>query len=220
MLTLNLPHTESDELSILCVGAHCDDIEIGCGGTLLELTAQRRVRVTWLILSSDPERAGEAKRSAAVFLGRAAEARLEIRAHRDGFLPYLGTQIKEEFEALKGRIQPDLIFTHYRHDLHQDHRLASELTWNTFRNHLILEYEVPKYDADLGHPNAFAVLGADTCRRKVETLLASYPSQANKGWFSADLFMALLRLRGMESNAPSGLAEAFHCRKVRFLESR
>jgi LmbE family N-acetylglucosaminyl deacetylase len=220
MLTLNLPQVESDELSILCVGAHCDDIEIGCGGTLLELTAQRRVRVTWLILSSDPERAREAKRSAAVFLGRATEVQLEIREHRDGFLPYLGTQIKEEFEAIKSRIQPDLIFTHYRHDLHQDHRLASELTWNTFRNHLILEYEVPKYDGDLGHPNAFAVLAADTCRRKVETLLASYPSQTSKGWFSADLFMALLRLRGVESNAPSGLAEAFHCRKVRFLGSR
>jgi LmbE family N-acetylglucosaminyl deacetylase len=220
MLTLNLPGKESDALSILCVGAHCDDIEIGCGGTLLELAAQRRVRVTWLILSSDPERERETRRSAAAFLGDAADVQLEIREHRDGFLPYLGSQVKEEFEKLKSRLQPDLVFTHHRHDLHQDHRLASELTWNTFRNHLILEYEVPKYDADLGQPNVFAALSADTCRRKVETLLASYKSQASKAWFSTDLFMALLRLRGAESNSPSGLAEAFHCRKLRFLGSR
>ena len=220
MLTLNLPGGESDVLSILCVGAHCDDIEIGCGGTLLELAAQRRVRVTWLILSSDPERGREARRSAAAFLGHAADVQLDIREHRDGFLPYLGPQVKEEFEQLKRRVQPDLIFTHHRHDLHQDHRLASELTWNTFRNHLILEYEVPKYDADLGQPNVFAALSAETCRRKVETLLASYTSQASKAWFTSDLFMGLLRLRGMESNAPSGLAEAFHCRKLRLLGSR
>ena len=217
MLTLNLPAPGSDVLSILCVGAHGDDIEIGCGGTLLELIAQRPVQVTWLVLSADPERARETERSAAMFLAGARAARLEIREHRDGFLPYVGTQVKEEFEALKDRVRPDLIFTHYRHDLHQDHRLASDLTWNTFRDHLVLEYEVPKYDGDLGHPNAFAPLAAATCRRKVDALLAGYPSQAAKKWFSADLFMALLRLRGMECNAPSGLAEAFHCRKLRLL---
>ncbi len=220
MLTLHLPAPAATPLSILCVGAHGDDIEIGCGGTLLELTAERPARVTWFVLSSDPERAREIERSAAVFLGAAEVAELEIRAHRDGFLPYLGPQIKEEFERLKDRVRPDLIFTHHRHDLHQDHRLVSELTWNTFRDHLILEYEVPKYDGDLGHPNAFAPLAAATVRRKVDALLAAYPSQAAKTWFTADLFLALLRLRGMECNAPSGLAEAFHCRKLRFLGDR
>jgi LmbE family N-acetylglucosaminyl deacetylase len=220
MLTLDLPARATDVLSILCVGAHCDDIEIGCGGTLLELTARHRARITWLILSSDAERAGEAKRSAAMFLGGAAETRLVIKNYRDGFLPYLGAQVKDEFEALKVQVRPDLIFTHYRHDLHQDHRLISELTWNTFRDHLILEYEVPKYDGDLGHPNAFSLLSANTCQRKVAALLESYPSQAAKKWFSADLFMALLRLRGLESNSPSGLAEAFHCRKLGFLWDR
>ena len=222
MLTLALPALTSsaEPLSILCVGAHGDDIEIGCGGTLLALTAARPVQVTWLVLSSDLQRAREIERSAATFLSAAKRSSLEIRAHRDGFLPYLGAAIKEEFEALKDRVQPDLIFTHYRHDLHQDHRLVSELTWNTFRDHLILEYEVPKYDGDLGQPNTFAPLAAATAQRKVDALRECYPSQATKRWFTADLFLALLRLRGMECHAPSGLAEAFHGRKLRLLGDR
>jgi LmbE family N-acetylglucosaminyl deacetylase len=217
MLNLAVPTGATRALTILCVGAHCDDIEIGCGGTLVEVIRKRPARVTWLICASDGARAEEARRSAALFLRDAAEVKLLIGDHPDGFLPYHGAQVKADFEALKGQIEPDLIFTHYRHDLHQDHRLASELTWNTFRDHLILEYEVPKYDGDLGNPNAFFPLSEDVCRHKVASLVQSYPSQAKKKWFAEDLFMAMLRLRGMESNSQSGLAEAFYCRKLRLV---
>ena len=214
MQNLHLPSSSSGALSILCVGAHCDDIEIGCGGTLLELTRQRPCRVVWAIFSSDQEREREARRSAAAFLKDAAEVTLIIKEHRDGFLPYVGAQVKDDFEALKPQVAPDLIFTHYRHDLHQDHRLACELTWNTFRNHLILEYEIPKYDGDLGNPNAFMPLPQDVCRRKAAILRESYASQSTKSWFTEDLFLGLMRLRGMEGASPSGFAEAFHCRKI------
>jgi LmbE family N-acetylglucosaminyl deacetylase len=201
---------------VLALGAHCDDIEIGCGGTLLRLAGERPdLQVRWVVFSSTPERAGEARASAAAFLeGLAGE--VIVRDHRDGYLPHSGAAVKDEFEALKREYSPDLIFTHYRHDLHQDHRLIAELTWNTWRNHLILEYEIPKYDGDLGAPNFFAPLSAAVLQKKISLLLEHYPTQANKPWFSADLFRALARIRGMECVAPEGLAEAFHCRKAVF----
>jgi LmbE family N-acetylglucosaminyl deacetylase len=190
-------------------------LEIGCGGTILKLTTgEIPLDVTWIVFSANEERRREATESADVFLGRAVKKEVLVNDYRDGFFPYIGGAIKEYFEALKTRMSPDLIFTHYRQDLHQDHRVISELTWNTFRNHFILEYEIPKYDGDMGSPNAFVQLDESTSRRKIETILASFQTQEHRHWFSEDLFLSLLRLRGMECNSPSGYAEAFYCRKM------
>lgn len=214
MLNLQLPTPASGTLSVLCLGAHCDDIEIGCGGTLLELTRARQVDLTWVIFSSDERRASEARKSAESFQQHAARAQLVVKSHRDGFLPYVGGQVKDDFELLKSQLRPDVIFTHFRDDLHQDHRLVCELTWNTFRDHFILEYEIPKYDGDLGVPNAFFALSEETARRKAAILRDSYASQASKRWFTEELFLSLLRLRGLEAGSGTGLAEAFYARKT------
>lgn len=215
MLSLGLDAGDTEPLRLLCLGAHCDDIEIGCGGTILKLTATgRRVETYWVVFSSDAQREQEALKSAHAFLGNVAATKVVIHVFRDGFLPYLAAQIKERFEQLKTEFSPDLILTHYRHDLHQDHRTVSELTWNTFRNHLILEYEIPKYDGDFGSPNVFVPLDESICRRKIDTILDAFQSQREKRWFSRELFTAVLRLRGMEANACSGYAEGFYCRKA------
>jgi LmbE family N-acetylglucosaminyl deacetylase len=202
---------------ILALGDHPDDIEIGCGGTMLRLLAERReLAVTWVVFCGNPERAAEARASACAFLKGAASAKVVVRDYRDGFLPYSGAAVKDEFEALKREFAPDVVFTHYRHDRHQDHRLVSELTWNTWRDHLILEYEIPKYDGDFGSPNFFARLQPPTLDRKIDLLLEHFPSQAGRAWFTADLFRAVARIRGMEAAAPEAAAEAFYCRKARF----
>jgi LmbE family N-acetylglucosaminyl deacetylase len=201
--------------SILAIGCHADDIEIGCGGTILHLIdLLPSVDVFWVVLSARGERAEEVRRSAEAFLEKAASRRVVVREFRDGFFPYDGGEIKDLFEALKEEISPDVIFTHYRQDLHQDHRVASELTWNTFRNHLILEYEVPKYDGAFGSPNVFFHLSEAISNQKVENLLRFFRSQRERRWFTEDLFLSALRLRGMESNSPSRYAEAFYGRKV------
>ena len=200
---------------VLVLGAHADDIEIGCGGTMLRLVSKPRdLDVLWVVFSASEERAAEARMSASAFLAGAARTRVIVRNHRDGFLPYSGAAIKDEFEALKEQFTPDLVFTHFRNDLHQDHRLISELTWNTFRDQLILEYEIPKYDGDMGAPNFFVHLDATLCKRKVDNILRYFASQRGKTWFSEDTFYAMLRLRGLESNAPEKHAEAFYCRKM------
>jgi LmbE family N-acetylglucosaminyl deacetylase len=215
MLSLSLDAGGTEPLRLLCLGAHCDDIEIGCGGTILKLTAAgRRVEVHWVVFSSDEQRKQEALKSASAFLGNVAANKIVIHSFRDGFFPYAGSEIKEQFEQLKAEFLPDLILTHYRHDLHQDHRLVSELTWNTFRNHLILEYEIPKYDGDFGSPNLFVPLDESICRRKIDTILSAFTSQSGKHWFTRELFDSILRLRGMEANASSGHAEGFYCRKA------
>jgi LmbE family N-acetylglucosaminyl deacetylase len=170
--------------------------------------------VTWLVLASNARREAEALRSAEALLRPAPSARILIEKFRDGFLPYEGAAVKETFEELKQETAPDLVLTHYRHDLHQDHRLVSELTWNTFRDHLVLEYEIPKYDGDLGTPNVFVPLEASQCQRKIDAIVKGFPSQTAKRWFSEETFRSLLRLRGMECNAPSTYAEAFYCRKL------
>jgi LmbE family N-acetylglucosaminyl deacetylase len=214
MLSLKLDLTDAP-LRLLCLGAHCDDIEIGCGGTILNLTTSpRNLEVYWVVFSSDEQRKQEALKSADVFLTNAAKRNIVIHEFRDGFLPYHGVEIKESFEQLKTEFSPDLILTHYRHDLHQDHRLVSELTWNTFRDHLILEYEIPKYDGDFGAPNFFVPLDESVCQRKIDYILGAFDSQKGKPWFCRELFSSLLRLRGMEANAASGYAEGFYCRKV------
>jgi len=200
---------------VLAIGAHPDDIEIGCGGTLLKLIETGSVsEVCWVVLSGADGRANEARASAEAVLQEVPGQRVIIRDFADGFFPYTGGEIKAFFERLKLEVSPELVFTHQRSDLHQDHRLCCELTWNTFRDHLILEYEVPKYDGDLGSPNLFVPLSEDLSARKVEHLLTHFASQADKRWFREDLFRGLLRLRGMECNATTSLAEAFYCRKA------
>jgi LmbE family N-acetylglucosaminyl deacetylase len=210
MITTNL----SGVRRILCIGAHSDDIEIGCGGTILQLVAgAKQIEVYWLVLCSNKKRAQEARQSANAFLKGVKKKTVVAKDFRDGFLPYLGGQVKECFEELKKTYSPDLVFTHFRHDLHQDHRLASELTWNTFRNHLILEYEIPKYDGDLQQPNFFVPLSDAVRRKKVRRLMNHFASQQKKHWYSEDLFNGLMRLRGMEAAAPAFHAEGFYCRK-------
>jgi len=202
---------------VLALGAHADDIEIGCGGTILRLAAEvPELEVVWVVFCSTPEREKEARASAEAFLAGVPRRQVVVKAHRDGFLPYSGAQVKEDFESLKSFGPPEVIFTHYRHDRHQDHRLISDLTWNTWRDHFVLEYEVPKWDGDLGAPNFFAPLTPETLEHKVGLVLAHYPSQQGKHWFTADLLRALPRIRGMECAAPLGLAEAFYCRKAIF----
>jgi len=213
MLGIDLAR-QADPLQVLCLGAHADDLEIGCGGTVLRLLESGRpVVVTWVVFSAEGERQREAHESAEIFLARAKTRIVVLKGFRDGFFPYQGPTIKEDFEELKRQVAPDLIFSHYRNDLHQDHRLISELTWNTFRNNLILEYEIPKYDGDLGSPNMFVDLDEPLCRRKVQTILDVYRTQAGKHWFDQDLFLALLRIRGMECGGGK-YAEAFYSRKT------
>jgi len=202
-------------LELLCLGAHSDDLELGCGGTLLRLLNELPIeQVTWVVLSGDEERAAEAERSYRKLLNGRCKTEIHLQHFRDGFFPYTAAPIKEFFESLKTRTRPDLILTHYRDDRHQDHRLTSELTYNTFRDHLILEYEVMKKDGDLGRPNTYVTLDEDTVQRKVELLMHGFGSQRDKSWFSEDAFLALMRLRGIESGAPSGYAEAFYGRKI------
>lgn len=214
MLSLNLPQNATVPLKILCLGAHSDDVEIGCGGTLLQLLSrQKNVEVDWVVFSSSKERAREARASAELYLERAKRRSVVVHGFRDSFFPFDGAKIKKQFEALKS-VSPDIVFTHARGDAHQDHRLLAELTWNTFRNHLILEYEVPKYDGDLGQPNFFVPLEKRSYERKVRYLMDAFATQRSKLWFREETFFALMRLRGMECVAPSGYAEAFYCRKV------
>jgi LmbE family N-acetylglucosaminyl deacetylase len=200
---------------VLCLGAHSDDIEIGCGGTVLRMIEQSKsIEFYWIVLSSNPRRAKEAESSANAFLGRARKKTVVVKSFRDGFLAYLGPPVKECFEELKKVFTPDVIFTHSRHDLHQDHRLVCELTWNTFRDHFILEYEVPKYDADLRSPNFFVPLSDAQARRKVNSLMRYFTTQQNKRWFREELFYGLMRLRATEAASPARYSEAFYCRKV------
>ena len=203
------------EFSILCLGAHSDDIEIGCGGTMLRLIKEyKHLNITWIVFSADQQRIVEAQASADAFLRNAYENRVIVKEFKNGYFPYIGAQIKDYFEQLKQELTPDLIFTHYHHDLHQDHRLINELTWSTFRNHLILEYEIPKYDGDLGSPNFYVDLDETISEQKIEYLIYYFKTQAEKHWFTKDTFYSTLRLRGVESNAPHRCAEAFYGRKI------
>ena len=214
MIALSFASAPDTPLRVLCLGAHSDDIEIGCGGTVLRLAAARCVDVTWVVLSADAARAGEARRGADLFLRSAARASVLVKEFRDGFFPYVGADVKTYFEELKAIVSPDVVFTHYRADRHQDHRLVSELTWNTFRDHLILEYEIPKWDGDLGSPNCYVALDEETCGRKTDYLLATFQSQIGKRWFTADTFQGLMRVRGIEAGAAEGYAEAFYAHKL------
>ncbi len=200
---------------ILCLGAHCDDIEIGCGGAILSIIEENpNLSITWVVFTSAEERMEEAQEGARLFTQNAQDVDVRIHEFKDGYLPYVGGEVKEAFEELKHEVQPDLIFTHSRQDLHQDHRKVCELTWNTYRNHQILEYEIPKWDGDLGVPNSFIHLSQEVGHKKILYLQQAYNSQQAKKWFTDDLFWSLMRIRGMESNSPSNLSEAFFSRKM------
>ena len=200
---------------VLAIGCHADDIEIGCGGTLLTLARSNPgVEVDWVVLAATGDREQEARASAASFLADVAAARVDVHGFRDGFLPYVGAEVKEVFEALKRRLDPQIVLTHAGYDFHQDHRLACELTWNTFRNHLILEYEIPKVDGDLGRPNLYVPLSTEVVEQKLALLEQHFPTQSGKHWFDREMFLGLMRLRGMESVADERYAEAFTSRKA------
>ena len=201
--------------TILFLGAHCDDIEIGCGGTVMQLARRYpKARFVWVTLSSDPERAAETRAAAERLLQDARERDIRVEEFPGSYFPARFSDLKDYFEGLKA-LKPDLVFTHLRQDLHQDHRVTNELTWNAFRDHLVLEYEIPKFDGDLGVPNVFIPLTRAALRRKCDVVTECFPSQASKTWFSRDTFEAIARLRGIECNAPEGFAEAFYGRKLR-----
>ena len=211
MIPLNTDHVRS----VLCLGAHPDDIEIGCGGTLLSLLKARpELEITWVVFGAQGARVDESRRGAEHFLGSRAADRVIVKGFRDSFFPYHGVEIKEFMEQVRDECSPDLIFTHHRHDMHQDHRVLAELTWCAFRNHLILEYEIAKYEGDLGRPNCYFPLEESICRRKIDLVVESFPSQHDKRWFTEDAYWALLRLRGVECHSPTRFAEAFHAPKI------
>jgi LmbE family N-acetylglucosaminyl deacetylase len=215
MIPLKLNGAPDRSLQILCLGSHADDIEIGCGGTILRLAAEYPNCVFhWVVFSAIGPREAEARLAASRFVDPVRLKGPILKSFQDGFMPFVGADVKKAFEELKLVVSPDLILTHNRKDAHQDHRMISELTWNTFRNHLILEYEIPKYDGDMGQPEVFIPLSAEHCEMKTKIILESFQTQLGKRWFQRETFFSLMRLRGMECNAQSGYAEAFYARKL------
>jgi len=200
---------------ILCLGAHSDDLEIGCGGTVRRIIQSfPRVEIRWHVFSAAGRRRREAERSAKQFLEGTKGAQIRIGHFRASYFPEQWAAIKNVFERTKREFEPDLVFTHWRDDRHQDHRVLSDLAWNTFRNHAILEYEIPKYDGDLGNPNFYVALEDDLCREKVSGILRHFRTQEGRHWFTEDTFLALLRLRGIECGPGTRYAEAFYARKL------
>ena len=214
-----LPDLPADG-TILCLGAHSDDIEIGCSGLLMQLHARHPgLRFAWVVFSGDDIRERETRAAAAAVM-RGANLSLTVHKFRGSYFPYCGSDIKDAFEGLRSRVNPDLVLTHYLTDRHQDHRVISELTWNTYRNHVVLEYEIPKYDGDLAHPGVFCPLPEVMVEKKIATLLECFGSQRSHQWFDADLFRGHMRLRGVECNSPTRFAEAFHARNPERSERR
>lgn len=214
-MTLRFKPDLAENGTVLCLGAHCDDIEIGCGGTLIELRQRHpRLRFVWVVFSGDPVREPETRAAAAALLAGGANLTVDTHRFRTSYFPHVAADIKDAFESLRSRVAPDLVMTHYLADRHQDHRVIAELTWNTFRSHAILEYEIPKYEGDLAQPGVYCPLSPATVDLKVRTLLECFPSQRQQQWFDADLFRGHLRVRGVECNSPSRYAEAFHARKL------
>jgi LmbE family N-acetylglucosaminyl deacetylase len=207
---------KTPEPKILCLGAHPDDIEIGCGGTILKILDEiPGASFQWIVFSGNQKRITEAQDSARRFLGN-APAKYDFLQFKDSYFPFIGASIKDYFEEIKKIYCPDIIFSHYSKDAHQDHRLISDLTWNTFRDHFIVEYEIPKYDGDLTTPNVYVHLSEKIVSRKISYIISSFESQKEKSWFTEDAFRSLLRIRGIESNASKLYAEGFHCRKIIF----
>ena len=215
MIALRPDIPDDQPLRVLCLGAHCDDIEIGCGGTLRRLIERPGGAICrYEVLSSTPERRAEAEAATEALLDGALERTVAVATFREGYFPFVGDRIKDRFEEIKGEFTPDIVLTHQRHDRHQDHRVLSDLAWNTFRDHLVLEYEIPKWDGDMGVPNLFVPLEPAHVDAKLGVVLERFPSQRAKPWFDEETFRGLMRLRGMECNAPSRYAEAFYCRKA------
>jgi LmbE family N-acetylglucosaminyl deacetylase len=215
MLPFTIPSAGDAPLKVLCLGAHADDIEVGCGGTILRLAAELPMLcVRWVVFSGEGARDAEARSSATSFLRGVGESRVDVLKFRDGYFPFQGAEIKDFFETLKQDFQPAIVLTHGTADAHQDHQLLAKLTHNTFRNHVVLEYEIPKYDGDLGNPNLFVPLTRAQLQRKIEAIRQNFPSQHGRSWFSDDTFAGLARLRGIGCNAPEGLAEAFYVKKI------
>jgi LmbE family N-acetylglucosaminyl deacetylase len=215
LLALSLS-TLRDQGTVLCLGAHCDDIEIGCGGTLLRIAREYPLaRFRWIVFSGSPSRETESRDAAQRLLGT-ERVSIEFLRFRQSHFPFQYDTVKAGMEATRAAGEPDLVFTHFLEDRHQDHRILAELTWNTFRRHLILEYEIPKYEGDLGHPNAFFPVAEADLDSKVQALMASFHSQLTRTWFTPETFRALARIRGIECASPTGYAEAFHARKLCF----
>ena len=215
MIRLAFTNVPQGRFDILCLGCHSDDIEIGCGGTLLQLAQDYPGCVLhWVVFNAVGAREAEARRGAELFGGTRLAGPPRLGSFRDGFMPFVGSQVKEVFEDMASKVSPQLIFTHSRIDSHQDHRLIAELTWNTFRNHFILEYEIPKYDGDMGQPSVFVPLSSGIHEQKVRYIVETFTSQRGKHWFEEATFLSLMRLRGMECNSATGYAEAFYCRKL------
>lgn len=215
MFPLNLEAPLGRRLEVLCIGAHCDDIEIGCGGSIIALQQRHpECRIHWFVLTSTPARRDEAAAAAQAFVQNSSRGEVFIGKLPDGLLPAHFTQVKRQFEDVKRDVVPDLVFTHHGSDRHQDHCLVSQVTWQTFREHMIWEYEIPKYDGDLATPNMYVPLSAAIAQEKIEVTMRSFPSQTSKSWFKAENFSAVMRMRGVECRAESGFAEAFHCRKL------
>lgn len=213
MLNLDFCRRKDAPFKLLCLGSHSDDIEIGCGGTVLALVQKYPVEAQWVVFSGEGVRAQEARHSADLFLEQAVKKTVTLHSFQDSYFPAHWEAVKQSVNALKA-FEPDLVLTHYRQDLHQDHRILSELTWNAFRDHMVLEYEIPKWDGDLGTPNFYVPLDRAVCELKLNHLLAAFKSQAGKQWFDRETFFSLLRLRGVEANAPGRYAEAFYARKL------
>lgn len=214
---LKFNFNKENGLKLLFLGAHCDDIEIGCGGTILKMASQYEIsEVKWVVFASNEERKKEAIIGANKFLAKVQNKEIIILDYKDAFLSQFSFEIKDFFESLKKNFDPDVTFTHFRDDRHQDHRLISELTWNTFRDHLVLEYEIPKYDGDLGHPNCFFKLTDSEAKEKVHYIINSYKSQSQKHWFDSETFLAIMRIRGLESGSITKYSEAFYARKFVF----
>jgi len=206
---------KNQRLNVLCLGAHPDDIEIGCGGTILRLKEEMpEAQFCWVVFSGNEIRRKEAYGSATLFLDKVKAKSIDVQCFRESYFPFEGDKIKDYFEKLAKEFSPDIVFTHYKADAHQDHRVISDLTWNTFRHHFILEYEVPKYDGDLETPNLYVLLEDAHVKRKIDNLLEGFPTQRQKPWFDEETFRSILRIRGVESRSPSKYAEAFHCRKI------
>ena len=217
MLDLVLDFNKQRTLRLLCVGAHCDDIEIGCAATLLAMQARaKRLAINWIVLSGSAKRRKETELAMRTLVLAANRGKLLFGDFPDGRFPAVYGEIKDFCERLKRLPDPDLILCHERDDRHQDHRVVNEMIWNTFRDHVVLEYEIPKWDGGLGQPNVYVPVAAKQARAKVNALLKAYGTQKERGWFTRDTFMAMLRLRGIECRSPSGYAEAFHGRKLRF----
>lgn len=211
-----MPNLDQEKpLRVLCLGAHSDDIEIGCGASILQLAASGRpVKICWVVFSGTEARMVEAKASAESMLDNLSQKTIVMHGYRDGDFPAEWNSIKTEFMQLRSSFEPDLVFTHYRHDRHQDHRVVGDLTWNMYRDHVILEYEIPKFDGDLDTPNFYMPVSPSAASRKVSLLMQHFQSQKEKQWFNEELFFGVMRIRGMECRSPSGYAEAFHARKT------